>query len=721
MSATAPRQAEYSPGLDSIPSFTAPFDEKFDIKQNRTLTQEHLKDKINFSISSPYQVTKQEVLVAEPQGIPTSFVHQVKLEKTFIKIPGFDPIPLVATYSISPGEQINKLNLMMKVVEDVYRIFGNNDFNVSVEIPAMGDGKNIGLSRNSSILTIYDKFYTEPRTVNLNELPKAYLEIPGCNWFPIYEFTWKKLISFIITEQTLKNLEAKNIPDEILKKLESLKDEKIPEEKFLDCLRIVVGHKRIFDFYLLVRTFAKISYEGSTLESKECGAFPKIKLEYEGSDFLNLKAVRRWSFSVANNSLQALILYTRLTHSIVTKRTLTLNFLGLLKATINFPEASLEDFNETLLLASLYRKLRFLEIVFHCKFKFQEISHRQMLLIDEIFRGVTEGTFWTRSAGITLPNLTLTREEVTHPPYTSTASIGASVKEVKFDLLGSLIPVGNITFYLNKAELIDDLKNSLIDKVFKNPNQTYNVPFAILDHQICYEYEDYLQSNKKAQIQELLTKFQQNLGRQEPDDLVDLLNQPLLGTVDEKEVQDIAKGWLLYSGFSYSLFITGKPQPTENDSWRIPILWRPFPESEIEIGEINISNGGSVLNHTNLQKIRARSVEASIKLREKGIAEYSYYEEQPHRAIIFVKQVNSENEKDSVEVIIPSWDPEKIIKFSKELIEDIELANNLKAEMLLSAEVKMAAKNINDITLKNFLLVTTPDLDNDIFPSLTYE
>ena len=67
--------------------------------------------------------------------------------------------------------------------------------------------------------------------------------------------------AFKITEQSLENLKSEDVPDDILEKLQNLKDQEFTEEEFLDILKITIGDEQTVRFKSLILKYTFIPCE----------------------------------------------------------------------------------------------------------------------------------------------------------------------------------------------------------------------------------------------------------------------------------------------------------------------------------------------------------------------------------------------------------------------------------------------------------------------------
>jgi len=85
--------------------------------------------------------------------------------------------------------------------------------------------------------------------------------------------------SFKITEQSLGNLKSEGVPDDVLEKLQSLKDQKITEEeKFLDILKRTIGDEQTVRFKSLIMKHADL--RGNEMPREFCFLIRPTLKEY---------------------------------------------------------------------------------------------------------------------------------------------------------------------------------------------------------------------------------------------------------------------------------------------------------------------------------------------------------------------------------------------------------------------------------------------------------
>jgi len=85
-------------------------------------------------------------------------------------------------------------------------------------------------------------YFLDPNIIN-----ELWTNAEACNFNMVYVEDWPKhLACFKITEQSLENMKLEEVPEEVLKKLGSIKDQIIVEEKkFIDILKETIGEEKI--------------------------------------------------------------------------------------------------------------------------------------------------------------------------------------------------------------------------------------------------------------------------------------------------------------------------------------------------------------------------------------------------------------------------------------------------------------------------------------------
>lgn len=83
-------------------------------------------------------------------------------------------------------------------------------------------------------------------------------------------------------------------------------------------------------------------------------------------------------------------------------------------------------------------------------------------------------------------------------------------------------------------------------------------------------------------------------------------------------------------------------------------------------------------------------------------------ERKPHRTLIRVTNIDNETREPTLDVIIPSWNPKRAIRFPLSLVQS-ELQHNVQIGTRLFAQVNIGAENPQELYFKEFELALEPD------------
>lgn len=267
---------------------------------------------------------------------------------------------------------------------------------------------------------------------------------------------------------------------------------------------------------------------------------------------------------------------------------------------------TLSDSGEEKLLygAKLYRKLKYIERVFNVEFSLpNEISSKEVQSVEKVFRGITEGAFSMRYAKATF-RISPKDISLSEPPYSSPGHFDAIISE-EIALFDQSLRVGPVTVSLDTAQLANP---RVMDEVRKGSNEPVLVRFEILDNQMWFRFEDFVEQTREA-LGERLERFKQELALEDPEELVDLVSEPLAKDVSSSEADQIAVGWTFYNRLSDRFC----PQDPEIDRstghWRVPI-WLVYANGEGgPVGDLLIhKESGVILSHTPMEELHSKAM-----------------------------------------------------------------------------------------------------------------
>ena len=309
------------------------------------------------------------------------------------------------------------------------------------------------------------------------------------------------------------------------------------------------------------------------IENFPTDSFPKIKIILEEKNFIY--EVKDFKVRPLGNSVQEEILYTRFFLMTAEAKKCSLNFsdVDFVPFNFSFSDLSLEDKKQMRFRAKLFRKLGFIENKFRTKFNVPEnIPFQETIQIEVLFRGITEGKFSIPMGdSIQIFNYEITEEDLENSSVPKNKSFSFEFIEDLY-ALGKLFPVGKIKVEARKASIA----NPKILRNHKAGDVLSSLRLNVFDYQICHEFEKYSDSEQLLKNKRKLEQFKNTLRKEEPEYLVDLLDEPL-AELDNKSALEIVEGLLQYHDFPdrYSVLT---PELKENN-WKVSIALT-YPDRE---------------------------------------------------------------------------------------------------------------------------------------------
>ena len=355
---------------------------------------------------------------------------------------------------------------------------------------------------------------------------------------------------------------------------------------------------------------------GASFENAPRDSWPKVRIRSSTKELLGKQKVRGFFTNVtshriedflvrpSNDTVEAELLYTRFMFCLYKAGECSLNASGVGKLFGISSDPPLEtDLQHLLYRAKVHRKLRFIERVFDVEFPLpSDISADAARLIDLVFRGITEGEFAIRSPDITFPNVSLSEIDSSIPAFNQSGRFSRSVDEnEEVVLFGQRLHVGPITVRLDRAEL-----TNLKVAEQNDTTETRNVRFEVLDNQIVHRFESYARQPRSERTQRLI-RFKYELAQEEPQELVDLIDEPLQRNVSSREASQIAVGWTQYNDLPDRYC----PQVPELDAaagqWHVPIYLVYSNGEGGPVGEVVIDEKtGVIISHTPVDELRSK-------------------------------------------------------------------------------------------------------------------
>lgn len=274
-----------------------------------------------------------------------------------------------------------------------------------------------------------------------------------------------------------------------------------------------------------------------------------------------------------DRTVEAIVLVTRLRYALNAAGTCRLVEKPSNRVLLDMTVGRLTDqeHRDVLLYAKLSRKLWFLEEFFGARFDCpDQFTTTDLGQLETLFRGVTEGEFSTRSSEKFF-NFTPSVDQLGSPPFSGPGPIICRFSDLYFGLLGQRLKTGPIAIQIDRAMLANprDLHHLRSDQPMPE-----GLRFVVLDSQVKYRFENYT-STPPQEGQKALGRFRSRLLQQEPEELADLLTEPLISDVSAERARQIVTGWLQFYDFPDRYC----PQDPilENDSWRVPV-WITYPD-----------------------------------------------------------------------------------------------------------------------------------------------
>jgi hypothetical protein len=342
-------------------------------------------------------------------------------------------------------------------------------------------------------------------------------------------------------------------------------------------------------------------------ENRAFPPWPKILIELAITPTNGSAKVKQFQIQPAQDSAETEIFYTRVQFVLGKTRRCELQFGdGTDNLPFTFDPPTPNDEQQLLHRAKIYRKLKFIEQAFNTKFLLpKEISGDEVAVIEFVFRAITEGEFSTRRQVVTLP-LDPSKIDLSKPPFDGPGPLTYESAEDWLELFGQRLLLSNLVVTLRQVEIASP---QAVRQISQGQHGPIWVRFDILDHQIHYRLENRAtRSAKRLQLQKL-NSYRQELSKNEPMELVNLLDETLMADVSAEEASLIAMGWMQYNRLP-DRFCPQAPVLAEDSThWRVPIHLVYTTGNGGPVGEIVIDKKtGEVISHTSIEELRSKGM-----------------------------------------------------------------------------------------------------------------
>lgn len=310
---------------------------------------------------------------------------------------------------------------------------------------------------------------------------------------------------------------------------------------------------------------------------------------------------------VGLNSAEAEILYTRLFWQLIHSTSYTISALGVPV----FPALEIAGdpgvaWKKVEYRAKLFRKLRFLEEFYNCRFPLPEhIPWREALAVEVVFRAIVEGEFnIPAGSDFLVPVNAIDTKRLTINRF----GIGSITFTVHGQpLLGVSLPVGDYEVTIRHAALDPTELGAL-----KTNNSSKIVKVRALDQQVICKFDHYLSKGRRVSNNARLKRFKKALSRWEPDDLVSLVDEPL-ASIRSDVATKIVQGLLQFHNFP-DRFSTSEPVLIA-DWWHLQVGLFYKNREPVWLDEARIHHGtGETQFGLTLAELRSRGLRMAKEL-----------------------------------------------------------------------------------------------------------
>ncbi len=352
------------------------------------------------------------------------------------------------------------------------------------------------------------------------------------------------------------------------------------------------------------RFYCSFSERHLRVESQPDSAWPQVIVEMIADSSANGRLEISFHVRPSQATTDSEILYSRIQYLLSESRHCLLSIEDL-KDPIAFSFASFpEEIKQQLLYrAAFFRKLNFVERVFKNRFSWpKQITPKEVKLLEFIFRGITEGEFTTRQSEITL-RLLPAEVDLTKPPFDGPGELHHRLADEFCDLFDRRLSIGPVHVHLSQAEIASPMALRQLRAGQTGPVLTR---FSVLDHQVHLRFERKVGQSRK-QLRQRLELFKKELAKDDPPELVALLDEPLISDVSAREADLIAMGWVQYNHLPDRYCPQESVFDNSTNTWRVPV-WLGYPNGQgVEVGELLIDvKSGKVVSHTPLEEVRSR-------------------------------------------------------------------------------------------------------------------
>jgi hypothetical protein len=248
------------------------------------------------------------------------------------------------------------------------------------------------------------------------------------------------------------------------------------------------------------------------------------------------------------------------------------------------------------------------------------IPEREPTMVEIAFRAITEGEFTLRKGEVTFPQMIPAELNLGHPPFNGSGNFSrrfeGTAEETGQLLCGEKLYLGPFTITLKQAEIANPW---VFENIRGREQDPVDVRFVVYDHQIHFTFDNYVSFKAREVSARRLEEFKERLAKEEPQELVSLIEKPLQLPVSDYEAIQIAMLWLQYNNFPDRYCALQPVMDTASNEWKVRIALTYLGGRGGVVGELTINvETGAVENHTPVEEMRTTGSALAEKLLNAG-------------------------------------------------------------------------------------------------------
>jgi hypothetical protein len=355
-----------------------------------------------------------------------------------------------------------------------------------------------------------------------------------------------------------------------------------------------------------------------TISSTPQGKWPSLAIRFTDTGIGSSPKYQSLDVINADNSVDAWLLWTRVAWSIKFGHALVIEDDEGVLAGIAYDDD--EMFEDLRYLASIVRKLKYIEEVFNTRFTIPDgFQPADVELTELVFRALTEGEFSMRSSRFTLPEFKPANFRLDEPPFSGPGEFSVpsrTEEEQSTTLLGKKLLLGPVVVTLRDSVVANRVMLGKLDPASETP---VAVRLVVRDNQVHYRFGNYVGSFNTKKRRRKFARFKKRLLAEEPAELVSLVDDSLQPDVSNEEAMRVGMTWLLYNNFPDRYCSQEPIREQQSGKWLVPV-WLAYSDGRGgPVGELQVDiRTGTVTDHTPVAHMRKRGAALAETLRNAG-------------------------------------------------------------------------------------------------------